>query len=207
MVFNNGWVPVWRSIWDNPILRKSDDILVVWLWLLTNVQYEDGYEVNWCGGTRKLKKGEITISLDNMLDSLNKHKSSKQKMNKSRLYRILNTLKSETMIETQRGFNCLLISIVNWDKYNKSETQNEIQVKFFRNSPEILSEHKEKDKENKKEKNVYYSGEHQELSTGKKYSKKHQEEMDKLTGYKPINDEVAKKLDALRRRLEENANN
>ena len=64
-----------------------------------------------------------------------------------------------------------------------------------------------KEKKEKKEKNVSYRDEHQELSTTKTYSKKHQEEMDKLTGYKPINNEVAQKLDALRRRLEENANN
>ena len=60
-------------------------------------------------------------------------------INESKVYRILDVLKSEQVIEQQTNSKFSVISITNWQEYQESEQQNEQQV----NSKRTASEHKQ----------------------------------------------------------------
>lgn len=148
MIKTNGFFYLHRSIFLNPIVTKNPDYFIVWVYILSQAEYEPGRKVDFGGKTIELKPGQFTIGISGqMLHDLQGIDST---FTKSRLFRILKRFKSETQIETERSGKCTLFTVVNWDKYQKSGTQNGTKKKQKRNGSETAAVTKEEYKEDKK---------------------------------------------------------
>ena len=101
------------------MIMKDAETLFVWVWLLGNATFEKK-RVLFGGVERELKKGELVTTT--------KFISNELKINESKVNRILKMLENEKQIERQTTSRNTLIYIVNWEKYQADEKQNEKQV-------------------------------------------------------------------------------
>lgn len=129
-----GWIKIHRKILDNPIICKDSDYLSVWIYLLLNATHKE---------IPALFKGERITLQQGQLITGRKSIASKLKISESKIYRIINEFKSEHQIEQQTSNKNSLITILNWNKYQQNEQQNETQM----NNKRTTSEHKQECKE------------------------------------------------------------
>lgn len=122
-----GWVKIHRKIWDNPIVTKDSDYIAVWIYLLTNASHKN-HDIFWRGERITLHPGELVTG--------RKEIAKATKVNETKVYRILKTLKSEHQIEQQPTRQGSLFAIVNWNEYQNSEQQSEQQVNNNRTTTE-----------------------------------------------------------------------
>lgn len=122
-----GWIMIHRKIWDNPIVTKDPDYLAVWLWLLTNATHKKRKTL-FGGKSYTLEPGQLITG--------RKIISAITGVNESKTTRILNALKNDQQIEQQPTRYGSVITILNWDKYQQSEQQNEQQVNNHRTTTE-----------------------------------------------------------------------
>lgn len=115
----NGWFKFHRKTFENPMIMKDTDTLSVWVWLLGNATFDER-RVLFGGVDRKLNKGELVTTAKFIANEL--------KINESKVNRILKMLENEKQIEKQTTSRNTLIYIVNWEKYQSDEKQNEKQV-------------------------------------------------------------------------------
>ena len=114
-----GYIKLHRSIRSHLIF--SDSIyLKFWVFLLMEVNHSDN-EIIIEGDKYVIKRGSTYTSLRLLSDNL--------KMSRSKCKRILDFLKSETMIETQKKHRGTIITVVSYDKFQSSETQSETLMK------------------------------------------------------------------------------
>lgn len=111
-----GWIKLHRSIWNNPVVSKDSDHLAVWIYLLTHATHME-YDVNFAGDRITLKPGQLITGRKKLSTTLG--------INEHKIDRILKLLKSEQQIEQQVSNRGSLITIVNWNKYQVIEQQNE----------------------------------------------------------------------------------
>lgn len=114
-----GYIWIHRKILDNPIVMKDTDHFVVWMYLLLNASHK-GCPVIFNGKKTMLKAGQLITG--------RKKIAEKTGINESKVNRILKTFKSDQQIEQQTCPQNSLITILNWDKYQYCEQQNEQQV-------------------------------------------------------------------------------
>lgn len=147
---NSGWIKIHRKIWQNPIVTKDADHFAVWIYLLTNATHTP-QKALW-------GKEKITLQPGQLITG-RKAISKKLKINESKVYRILKLFKSDQQIEQQTNRQASLITIVNWDKYQISEQQNEQRVNNERttNEQRVNTNKNNKNKKNKKNDKNYYS--------------------------------------------------
>ena len=83
--------------------------------------------------------------------------AEKLKISESKIYRIINEYKSEHQIEQQTSNRNSLITILNWDKYQQFEQQNEQQMNNKRTTDEqqVNTNKNETMKELLEERNIY----------------------------------------------------
>ena len=122
-----GYIKLYRSIWDNPIIAKDSDHLSVWIYLLTNATHSE-MDVIFGNERVKLRPGQLVTG--------RKIISKKTKVNESKVTRILKLFKIEQQIEQQTNSQGSLISIINWDRYQLNEQQNEQRVNNDRTTSE-----------------------------------------------------------------------
>lgn len=122
-----GWIKIHRKILENPIICKDSDYLAVWIYLLLNATHKE---------IPALFKGKKIILQKGQLITGRKSMSSQLKISESKIYRIINDFKSEQQIEQQTSNQNSLISILNWDKYQQIEQQNEQQMNNERTTDE-----------------------------------------------------------------------
>lgn len=108
-----GWVKIHRQLKDKAYYKDSE-FIHLWLHLLLcanhdNGEYLNGYEII------KLKKGQFITG--------RKKLSLETGISESKIERILKVFESEQQIEQQTNSRNRLISIVSWDKFQKSEQQ------------------------------------------------------------------------------------
>lgn len=140
---SNGYVKLWRGIWENPHMSNSN-YLAVWLWILTHAEHgmmkENGQwrrakddelrRVLFKGKIIRLKPGQLTcgseqISLDTGVPP-------------SSIRRHLKVMKSEQQIEQQVSSRFSLITVINWDQYQLFEQQSEQRMSSKRAADEQL---------------------------------------------------------------------
>lgn len=124
---NDGWVSVYRKIEENPIVCKDNDYFRVWHHLLYNATHKEKEAIF---GKEKiiLKPGQLITGREAI--------ANKCKVQSSKVVRILKAFKIEHQIEQQTCTKGTLITIVNWDKYQKNEHQNEQQMNNERTTNE-----------------------------------------------------------------------
>lgn len=113
-----GWIKLYRSILNNPFMCSAD-VLGTWVYILLNVAYQPE-DVVFKGKRITLQPGQGLFKIRQMAKEIG--------VSHSKLNRNINLFKSETQIETQTSTQNTLITVVNWGKYQISETQNETQV-------------------------------------------------------------------------------
>lgn len=138
----NGWIKIYRDLLDNPVVMKDADHLSVWVWLLLHATSKRR-SVMFGGKQIYLKPGELTTGRRVIASEL--------RISQSKVQRILKTFESEHQIEQLTDFKCRLISILNWDTYQKSEQVNEQQVNRSRTAGEQLVNTKQEGEKGKKE--------------------------------------------------------
>ena len=107
----NGYVKVFRSIWDNPVVSKDADHIAIWLYLLTHATY-CGTTVMFAGQRIYLNPGELTTG--------RKVLSHRLSVSESKVQRVLNAFKRAQIIDQRTDHQCRLITIINWDEYQDS---------------------------------------------------------------------------------------
>ena len=114
-----GWIKIHRKMLDNPIVCKDCDYLSVWIYLLLNATHKE-YDTLFKGKRITLQKGQLITGRKSIAKNL--------KISESKVQNILNFFKIEHQIEQQTSNQNRLITILNWEEYQKIEQQNEQQV-------------------------------------------------------------------------------
>jgi DNA-binding transcriptional MocR family regulator len=130
---NEGWIKVYRSLLDHP--RFDDgDWLKVWLFLLCRATHT-AYRVVFEGKDTELKPGQLITSRQSIVEFC--------RVERSKVERILKTLETEHQIEQRSCTTCRLVTILNWEKFQKSEQPYEQHVSSDRaTSEQRVSTHK-----------------------------------------------------------------
>lgn len=116
---NEGWVKLYRKILDNPIVMKDCEYLGVWIYLLLNATHKE-IPVIFNGKKKILKEGQLITG--------RKKISNELKIDESKTKRILLELENDHQIDRQRGAKSSLISIINWERYQQDDQQNDQQM-------------------------------------------------------------------------------
>lgn len=114
-----GWIKLHRKLLTNPVVMKDGDHLAVWTYLLLNAQH-DKFNTLFGGKKVTLKPGQLITG--------RKKISSDLKISESKVRRVLNALKSDQQIDQRSTRYGSLITILEWDKYQKRDQQNSQQV-------------------------------------------------------------------------------
>lgn len=122
-----GYIKIYRSLFDNPVVCKDNDHLAVWIYLLCEATHKD-YPTMFGGQRITLHPGQLTTGRKRIADKL--------KISESKVQRILKTFEIEQQIEQRTDRQCRLISIVNWSEYQNDEQRNEHQVNNDRTTSE-----------------------------------------------------------------------
>lgn len=155
---DKGFFNLHRSIWTNPIITKDSDYFLVWIYMLSQAEWEDGKVVDFGNKKITLKAGQFTCGIKRQM--LHDIQTINPSLTKMKLYRIVKCYSDAKQIETQKSARCSLFTILNWNLYQKNETQIATKSKLKRNSHETKMGPNKINKEiNKKEKNNMPSAE------------------------------------------------
>ena len=122
----DGWVSIYRKMQDKSWYRDSEYVHV-WLHLILNANYSN--KRVWVNGQEvEVKRGQLLTS--------RKAISDKTGVTQSKIYRILSRYESEHQIEQQKTNKYTIITIVNYEEYQKSEQQTEQQMNNKRTTDE-----------------------------------------------------------------------
>ena len=110
-----GYIKLYRSILDNPVVFKDSDHFAVWCYLLLMATH-NGCDVMFGGERIHLDPGQLTTGRKTI--------AQKTRVNESKVQRILKSFENEQQIEQRTDRQCRLISILNWNKYQMSEQRN-----------------------------------------------------------------------------------
>lgn len=123
-----GWFKFHREWLEHPIINKDADYLRVWIELHNMAAFDNSRRVDWKGKVITLKPGQLTAGRHQLAELTG--------VNESKVYRILDRLKSEHLIEQQTNFQTSLISICSWVEEQQSEQPNEQRVNSDRTASE-----------------------------------------------------------------------
>lgn len=121
-----GWISVHRDLMQKGYYRDSEYVHL-WIHLLLTANHEDK-EFLFNGKIMRVKRGQLVTG--------RKELSRVTSIDENKVYRILKTLKSEQQIEQQKTNKFTVITVVNYDKYQGAEQQNEQQVNSKRTASE-----------------------------------------------------------------------
>lgn len=136
-----GWIKLHRDIQETLYYKKSEHIHL-WVHLLVRANHK-GCDILFNGKKITLNPGQFITSRNKL--------SEETGIEESKIERILSCFKSEQQIEQQGKSKSRLITIINWDKYQKNEQQNEHEM----NSKRTASEHRQECNNNNNEKKEY----------------------------------------------------
>jgi hypothetical protein len=122
----SGWIKIYRKIQEKGFYKKSEYFLL-WVHILLKANhFEKEFFFN--NKAIKIKKGQLLTG--------RKKLSSETGINESKIERILKYLENEQQIEQQKTNKFRLITIQNYNQYQKSEQQSEQQVNNKRTTSE-----------------------------------------------------------------------
>jgi DNA replication protein DnaD len=124
-----GYVKVFRSTLENPLVMKDSEHFQIWIVLLLLATHKD-VEIMYCGKRKLLKRGQFVTSRDKLARITN--------INSSKVERILKVLEIEQQIEQLKTFKSRIITIKNYEDYQGSEQLSEQLVNSYRTASEQL---------------------------------------------------------------------
>jgi hypothetical protein len=138
----DGWVKLHRKLLDNPIVCKDSDHLAVWMYLLLNATHAE-YDTTFEGKKITLQAGQLKTGRQKI--------GAVMRITESKVQRILKLFENEQQIEQRTDMQSRIITILNWNEYQKNEQRNEQGL----NNDRTTSEQRVNTNKNvKKEKNV-----------------------------------------------------
>lgn len=115
----NGWWKFHRQMFENPVVNKDSEHFYVWCWILSNAEFEER-RVLFAGKERVIEKGQFITTSRRISEEL--------KINKNKVDRILNNLKNAKQIDKQGSNQNTLITVINWEKYQSDDKQNDKRI-------------------------------------------------------------------------------
>ena len=156
-----GWIKIHRKLIDAPWFSKSEYVHL-WLYLLLKANHRD-QEIFVGNEKVLLKRGQLLTS---------RHKLSEVvHVQENKIYRILKCFENEHQIEQHKTRKYTVISIVNYDAYQKSEQDNEQQMNNKRTTDE---QQMNTNKNDKNDNNIIY------INLFNKYKKQIEEEPNRV---------------------------
>lgn len=123
----DGFIKIYRSTLENPIVCKDSDYLAVWIYLLLNATHKNSSAM-FNGKKITIKPGQLITGRQPIVKAFN--------LSDSKVQRILKSFENEQQIEQQTCGKGRLISVLNWNKYQHNEQQNEQPVNSHRTATE-----------------------------------------------------------------------
>ncbi len=109
-----GWIKLHRKTLDNPIVMKDSAHFAVWAYLLLNATHAERPAL-FKGQRIMLQPGQLITGSISIAERL--------KLNESKVRRVLNDFQNDGQIDRQTSNKNSLISVLNWDLYQKSDGQ------------------------------------------------------------------------------------
>ena len=146
----NGWIKLHRSLFDNPCVTQSSEHLTIWLYLMTHATPRP-YKTYFAGQEITLQAGQLITSRKSIAKCVNSGISD------SKVHRVLKAFENAHQIEQQTSNKNRLITLLNWDKYQMGEHQNEQPVNNRRttNEQQLNTNREYKNIDNSNIKNIY----------------------------------------------------
>ena len=137
-----GWIKLHRKTLDNPIVCKDADHLAVWVYLLLKASH---------GTCPAIFKGEKIMLQPGQLITGRLKIAADLSVNESKVKRILNAFKTDQQIDQQASNKNSLITILNWESYQKSDQQTDQQMTSERpaSDQQVTTNKNEKNVKNK----------------------------------------------------------
>lgn len=142
---DQGWIKLHRKLLKNPISNKAD-YLSVWIHLLLLANHEPTSFI-WNNKRQTLRKGQLLTG--------RKKLSKKTGVTEGQIYKILKYLEKEQQIRQDKTTKFTVITILNWDEYQKKDEKSNNSVTTTQQQSNTYKNNK-KDKNDKKEK-IYAS--------------------------------------------------
>jgi DNA-binding transcriptional MocR family regulator len=138
-----GYVKLYRKIFDNPIVSKDCETLSIWIYLLLNATHKE-QKVIFNGKTTTLKSGELITGIISI--------SEKLKINKNKIQRTLKLFENDKQIEQQTTNKNRLITVLNWGMYQNNDKQNDKQMinKWETNDKQVITNKNDKNDNNER---------------------------------------------------------
>lgn len=130
-----GWIAFHRKtlesvVWTDPVLFR------LWMLCLTKAAHKDNPNFIFDGTPTPLKKGQFITGRKSLTEEYNQGLKAANKISESKTFRFLKKLKSNNMLNIESTTKYSVITIINWDKYQSTEHQNEQQVNNERTTSE-----------------------------------------------------------------------
>lgn len=132
----NGWIKLHRRILDNPISKKPQ-YLSLWIHLLLMANHKEA-KMMWNGEILSIHEGQFVTG--------RKELSLKTGIPETTIEDILNFLERQQQIRQQKTTKFRLITVINWEKYQISDTKSD-------NKPTTSRQQADTNKNVKKNKN------------------------------------------------------
>lgn len=121
-----GWFAFHRktlesAVWTDPALFR------LWMLCLAKASHKAN-DFLFDGSVIHLNQGEFVTGRKSLTDEYNQGLKASNKISESKTWRLLNKLKTNSVLNIKSTTKFSVISITNWNKYQNSEQQNEQQV-------------------------------------------------------------------------------
>lgn len=143
-----GWIKLHRKTLDNPIVCKDADHLAVWVYLLLKASH---------GTCTAIFKGEKIMLQPGQLITGRLKIAADLSVNESKVKRILNAFKTDQQIDQQASNKNSLITILNWESYQKIDQHTDQQMTSERPTTDQQVTTNKNEKNEKNEKNKTFS--------------------------------------------------
>ena len=109
---SRGYIKLYRSMLDNPVVNKDADHLAIWIYLLLNATHKEIYSM--------FRGKKIALSPGQLITG-RKVIGRKYNISESKVQRVLKTFENEQQIEQQSSNKNRLITILHWNEYQSDE--------------------------------------------------------------------------------------
>ena len=139
-----GYISVYRKIKENPIYRKGE-YFRIWLHILLSVNHKQKSFI-WNNKKMTLNPGQGILSIRGISEEL--------KIPNSTVRRAFEYLETESQIKTERTTKYTLVTVLNWQSYQKKKKKNESQMNHKRITNESQADLNNNDNNDNNEINI-----------------------------------------------------
>lgn len=115
----DGWIKVHKKLLDNPVVMKSPEHMMIWMYLLLSVNYKPRKR-HFAGKIITLRPGEMITGRKKIAEDTG--------INEYKVDRVLNDFESAQQIAQQKKSRGRVIAILAWDEYQQSAQQTAQQL-------------------------------------------------------------------------------